>query len=660
MTGSRKLAAILAADVVGYSRLMGEDEAGTAQAVRERHAATSAIVAVHGGRVFKTMGDGIFIEFPSVVSAVECALAGQRMMVERNDVPDEAPRLPHRCEPRGRVGRGRRPSRRRRQYRSAARSHRRARRRLDFRGGLRSCSREDRGGICRSWRCAAEEHRAASARLLGDPAARRGGKSGDAPTSSERPRLSIVVLPFANISGDSEQDYFVDGVTESLTTDLSRMSGMLVIGRNTAFTYKGKAVDLKQIGRELNVRYVLEGSVQRGGNRMRVNVQLIDAENGTHLWADRFEKPVADLFDMQDEIVARLANTLNAQLVAAEARRAEKAPFHSIDLLFQGVACANRGTTLEVLQQARGYFERALTLDPDNLDALLQKPIVDATIGGNFDPADRAARLGAAETALTQRSSPLPRTPRPTCSWARPDVDQPRGARHRRVRTRVGARSKSGRRAWVHGSGEDIYRTPGRARGSRRRGAAAEPARQQGLFVDRDGRLRQAAPRARRGGGRVVAAIDREPIPISTARISGSPSASRISAGSRKPPPRFAWDEASIRNSPLRHSAPLRRATIRPISRKANEILRRDAPRGRARRLIALRSFINAGSRIGFAFVTQVQGENLLRLPDAAELMAAERLEAAAAIRRPRRRIRPRPEPPGRAARTGPRCGRPR
>ncbi len=140
--------------------------------------------------------------------------------------------------------------------------------------------------------------------------------SASAPNEQGPPRLSIVVLPFANMSGDPEQEYFVDGVTESLTTDLSRISGSFVIGRNTAFTYKGKHVDLKQIGRELNVRYVLEGSVQRGGNRMRVSVQLIDAESGNHLWAERFDKPLADLFDMQDEIVARLANALSAQLIA--------------------------------------------------------------------------------------------------------------------------------------------------------------------------------------------------------------------------------------------------------------------------------------------------------------------------------------------------------
>ena len=182
-----------------------------------------------------------------------------------------------------------------------------------------------------------------------------------APEKSAPPRLSMVVLPFANIGGDPEQEHFVDGVTESLTTDLSRLRGSFVIGRNTAFTYKGKPVDLKQIGRELNVRYVLEGSVQRGGNRMRVNVQLIDAETGNHLWAERFDKPLADLFDMQDEIVARLANALNAQLVAAEARRAEQAPTpDSMDLYFQGLAWFNKGVTPDNVAKARGFFDRAL------------------------------------------------------------------------------------------------------------------------------------------------------------------------------------------------------------------------------------------------------------------------------------------------------------
>ena len=169
-----------------------------------------------------------------------------------------------------------------------------------------------------------------------------------------------MVLPFANIGDDPEQAYFVDGVTEILTTDLSRISGSFVIGRHTAFAYKAKAVDLKQIGRDLNVRYVLEGSVQRGDNRFRVNVQLIDAETSNHLWAERFDKPLADLFDMQDEIVSRIANTLNAELIEAEARRAERSPRpDAMDLYFQGRACET-GEQHRLRWRTQRTFLRAL------------------------------------------------------------------------------------------------------------------------------------------------------------------------------------------------------------------------------------------------------------------------------------------------------------
>jgi TolB-like protein/Tfp pilus assembly protein PilF len=202
-----------------------------------------------------------------------------------------------------------------------------------------------------------------------------GVPEGEAEKVNTAPRLSIVVLPFANIGGDPQQEYFVDGVTESLTTDLSRISGSFVIARNTAFTYKGKHIDVKQIGRELNVRYVLEGSVQRGGNRLRVNVQLIDAESGAHLWAERFDKPLADLFDMQDEIVARLANTLGHELVKAEARRSQRLSNpDSVDLTMRGWAILNQPTMLSdmnVVAEALGLFEQALNLDPDNVDALV-------------------------------------------------------------------------------------------------------------------------------------------------------------------------------------------------------------------------------------------------------------------------------------------------
>jgi TolB-like protein len=223
------------------------------------------------------------------------------------------------------------------------------------------------------------------------------------------PRLSIVVLPFANLSGDPDQDYFVDGVTESLTTDLSRISGSLVIGRHTAFTYKGKAADLKQIGFELNVRYALEGSVQRGGNRLRVNVQLVDTETANHIWAERFEKPIADLFDMQDEVVSRLANTLNAELIAAEARRAQRSPHpRSLDFYFQGIAWFNRGSTPDNMAQARAMFEQALALDPNNIEATIWTAAVNLEVASAYMSDDGTALVAAAEAMLVKALSLAP------------------------------------------------------------------------------------------------------------------------------------------------------------------------------------------------------------------------------------------------------------
>ena len=230
-----------------------------------------------------------------------------------------------------------------------------------------------------------------------------------APEKPTAPRLSIVVLPFANIGADPEQEYFVDGVTESLTTDLSRIGGSFVIGRNTAFTYKGKAVDLKQIGRELNVRYVLEGSVQRGGNRMRVNVQLIDVESGSHLWAERFEEAVADLFALQDEIVARLANALPVQLVAAEARRAERAPTpNSMDLYFQGMSWIYKGASADTVAKAGVLFQKALDLDPANVDALTGLATVNFNVASWGGTDDGAAYFATSEAAASRALSLAP------------------------------------------------------------------------------------------------------------------------------------------------------------------------------------------------------------------------------------------------------------
>lgn len=177
-----------------------------------------------------------------------------------------------------------------------------------------------------------------------------------------------MVLPFANIGSDPEQEYFVDGLTESLTTDLSRVSGTFVIARNTAFTYKGKTVDARKIGRDLGVRYVMEGSVQSGSTRIRVNAQLVDAESGAHLWAERFDKARADLFDMQDEITSRIANALNIELIAAEATRPIEQP-DAFDFILRGRAAAANPPNPDKYAKSIGYFERALALDPRSVEA---------------------------------------------------------------------------------------------------------------------------------------------------------------------------------------------------------------------------------------------------------------------------------------------------
>jgi TolB-like protein len=224
------------------------------------------------------------------------------------------------------------------------------------------------------------------------------------------PRLSIIVLPFANLGGNPDHDAFVDGVTESLTTDLSRIRGSFVIARHTAFAYKGKSIDLKQIGRELGVRYVLEGSILRSGERMRINAQLVDAETGAHVWADRFDKAVADLFSMQDEIVARIAGQLNAALVSAEARRAERSPHpDSMDFYFRGKACLNKGNDPVELARAQGFFSEGLRIDPENVDALVWTTFIDTLLAvSNFNAENGAARLAAAERNAAKALSLAP------------------------------------------------------------------------------------------------------------------------------------------------------------------------------------------------------------------------------------------------------------
>jgi TolB-like protein/class 3 adenylate cyclase len=415
MGETRKLAAILVADVVGYSRLAAADEDRTLARLRGlRSDLIDPAIAIHHGRIVKRTGDGSIVEFRSVVDAVRCAIEVQTGMVERNaglrperrielrvgihlgDVVEEADgdlmgdgvNIAARLEGVANPG----------AICLSEDAYRQVKGRLDL--AVTDLGPTQLKNIAEPIRAySLEVGKPMQAKPLPVPA----------PEKSAPPRLSMVVLPFANIGGDVEQDHFADGVTESLTTDLSRIRGAVVIARNTAFTYKGTAVDLKTIGRELNVRYVLEGSVQRGGNRIRVNVQLIDAETGSHLWAERFDKPLADLFDMQDEIVARLAGALNAQLAAAEARRAEQAPTpDSMDLYFQGLAWLHKGWTPDSVAQARSFFDRALAADPDNVEALVGSAGVDAFEGANSFVTDPIAAFAAAEAKLTKALSSVP------------------------------------------------------------------------------------------------------------------------------------------------------------------------------------------------------------------------------------------------------------
>ena len=416
MTETRKLAAILVTDIVGYSRLAGADEDRILARLRTlRSDLIEPTISVHRGRVVKGTGDGAIVEFRSVVDAVRCAIELQHGLAERNaGLPPE--------------------------------------RRIEFRVGIHlgDVVEESDGdlmgdgvniaarleGIAKPGAiCLSEDaYRQVKGRLdlmvndLGQtelkniaepirvyslevgPAAQVSPAPSPAPVEKPAPpRLSIVVLPFTSLGVDLEHEMFVDGVTESLTTDLSRITNAVVVSRNTAFTYKGKSVDAKQIGRDLNVRYVLEGSIQRGGARMRVNVQLIDAITGNHLWADRFDKTMADPFDMQDEIVSQLANQLRPELLAAEARRAESEENpDSMDLYFQGVQWFNKGGPANI-ERAREIFERAVALDPANVDALVGAARADVLVGAIYTTDHRAERLAAAEALLIKGVSIAPR-----------------------------------------------------------------------------------------------------------------------------------------------------------------------------------------------------------------------------------------------------------
>jgi adenylate cyclase len=375
----RRLAAILAADVAGYSRLMGADEEGTLAALRSvRRELCDRKIVEHRGRIVKTTGDGLLVEFQSVVDAVRCAVEMQRGMAERNkDVPSG--------------------------------------RRIEFRIGInvgdivvedgdifgdgvniaaRLETLADPGGICISARV--QEDVAGRLDLmfsdLGDQRLKNiqrplhaysitvSGLDASPSTPVDMPppheltvaSLSVVVLPFVNLSNDPDQEFFADGITDDLTTDLSRISGSLVIARNTAFTFKGKSVDLKQLGHQLGVRYVIEGSVRLTDHRIRVNIQLIDADNGAHLWADRFDTSFGDLAQAQDEITGRLAQSLNLELIEATGRRIERdKPVNpsAQEFIMRGWAWYYRPMSSVATEEGLKAFRRALRIDRRSTDA---------------------------------------------------------------------------------------------------------------------------------------------------------------------------------------------------------------------------------------------------------------------------------------------------
>ena len=370
------MAAIVAADVAGYSRLMGLDEVGTARTLREHRKVTDALVAKHGGRLVKTTGDGVLLEFPSVVDAVECAVAVQAVMDQRNEgVPVDrrmlfriginlgdiliegddilgdgvniAARLEGIAEPGGIC------------ISSFAYDHVRGKVAVEFTDlGEQRLKNIDRPVRVYAAKSTGHLRTVAPSMLISNAEDKKQLPLPDKP--------SIAVLPFQNMSGDPEQEYFADGMVEEIITALSRNKQLFVIARNSSFTFKGKAVDIKQVARDLGVRYVLEGSVRKSGNRIRITGQLIEAATGAHLWADRYDGALEDVFELQDQVAASVVGAIAPSVTRAEIERAKRKPPGSLDAYdywLRGRA-AQLQFTREGLQDAVCLFEQAIKIDP--------------------------------------------------------------------------------------------------------------------------------------------------------------------------------------------------------------------------------------------------------------------------------------------------------
>jgi adenylate cyclase len=369
-TSERRLAAILAADVAGYSRLMGIDEEGTlARLAGHLQELFEPLIAKHRGRIVKTTGDGLIAEFQSVVQAVRSAVAIQTCMAERNaDVASDrrldfrigihvgdimersgdifgdgvniAARLEGSAEPGG--------------IHVSERVHEDAAGKVDV-------AFEDIGE--KRLKNIARPIRVYRVRLNTQPP-RRDGLTWLHPKLPDRP--SVAVLPFVNMSSDPEQEYFADGIVEEIITGLSRFRSLFVIARNSTFTFKGRSVDVKQVGRELGVRYVVEGSVRRSGSRVRIAVQLVDASTGAHLWVDRFDGELTDIFDLQDRVTASIVSAIAPKLEEAEIERVSRKPTGSLDAydyFLRGMAAFHRWNR-ESNGEALAQFYKAIELDP--------------------------------------------------------------------------------------------------------------------------------------------------------------------------------------------------------------------------------------------------------------------------------------------------------
>ena len=370
MTEQRRLAAIVSADVAGYSRLMGRDESGTLATLKAlRQEVVDPAIGSHGGRIVKTTGDGLLLEFPSVVNAVRCAVEVQTVMADRTVGTAEDQRITFRIginigdiivEGGDIFGDGVNVAARLQEIAIpggiciSSRVHEDVRDRLDTvfdDGGTQTLKNIARSVQVWRWQ----------------PGTAVAPKPAPALTALPLPdKPSIAVLPFQNMSGDPEQEYFVDGMVEDIITGLSLNKSLFVIARNSSFTYKGRAVDIRQVGRELGVRYVLEGSIRKAGNRVRVTGQLIDATNGAHIWADRFDGKIEDVFELQDQVASRVVGGIAPSLAAAEQQRAQRKTgnLQAYDYFLRASAAMNR-VTAEASREALELARQAIALDPD-------------------------------------------------------------------------------------------------------------------------------------------------------------------------------------------------------------------------------------------------------------------------------------------------------